>query len=134
MFTSKHRISFFGYCVFQNQFSKFLNWTFYILRLITIHIKQYLLLLKGMKLKYLRFEFFNKTITFETKHCFIHFFPGYLSLKLRNWVFATNSDFTIAISLQPDGINLWYFKLSLLDLKWFIVWNIKGPRHWNAKI
>ena len=38
-----------------------------------------------------------------------------------NWVFATNYDFTIAISFQPDCVNLWYFKLSLFDLKWFIV-------------
>ena len=35
----------------------------------------------------------------------------------RNWVLATDSDFQIAISLQPDGVNLWYFKLSLFDLK-----------------
>ena len=33
------------------------------------------------------------------------------------------SDFQIAISLQPDGVNLWYFKLRLFDQKWFIVWN-----------
>ena len=45
-------------------------------------------------------------------------------LAERNWVFATNSDLTIAISLQPDVLNLWYFKLSLLDLKWFVVWNV----------
>ena len=35
----------------------------------------------------------------------------------RNWVLATNSDFQIAICLQPDGVNLWYFKLLLFDLK-----------------
>ena len=45
---------------------------------------------------------------------------GIKSLSLRqkvNWVLATNSDFQLAISLQPDGVNLWYFKLSLFDLK-----------------
>ena len=34
----------------------------------------------------------------------------------RNWVLATNSNFLIPISLQPDGVNLWYFKLGLFDL------------------
>ena len=32
-----------------------------------------------------------------------------------NWVFATNSSFLIPISLQPYGVNLWYFKLRLFD-------------------
>ena len=37
-------------------------------------------------------------------------------LSKRNW--ATNSDFLIPISLQPDVVNLWYFKvLVLLDKK-----------------
>ena len=38
----------------------------------------------------------------------------------------TNSIFVILISLQPDDVHLWYFKLTLLDLTAFIVWNIKG--------
>ncbi len=29
----------------------------------------------------------------------------------RNWVFATNSEFIIPISLEPNVANLWYFKL-----------------------
>ena len=33
----------------------------------------------------------------------------------RNWVFATHSNFLIHISLQPDGINLGYFKLRISD-------------------
>ena len=33
---------------------------------------------------------------------------------LRNWVFATNSDFLIPISLDSNVVNLWYFKLWLL--------------------
>ena len=28
--------------------------------------------------------------------------------------------------MQPDGVNLWYFKLRLFDLPELIVWNIKG--------
>ena len=42
----------------------------------------------------------------------------------RNWVFATNSNFLIPISLQSDGVNLYYFKLRLSDITEFIVWNI----------
>ena len=37
----------------------------------------------------------------------------------RKWVFTTNSDFIIHISLQPVGVNLSYFKLRF-DLIW---WN-----------
>ena len=38
------------------------------------------------------------------------------------WVLAINSDFRISISLLPDVVNLWYFKLwIMLDQ---IVWNI----------
>ena len=40
----------------------------------------------------------------------------------------------ISISWRPDGANLWYFKLRLFDLTEFIVWNIKGLRHWVAKM
>ena len=38
------------------------------------------------------------------------------SVVQRNWVFATNSDFQISISLQPNVVDLTYFKLwSLSD-------------------
>jgi len=30
----------------------------------------------------------------------------------RNWVFTTNEHFLTPLSLQPDGVNLWYFKLK----------------------
>ena len=51
----------------------------------------------------------------------------------RNWVFATNSKFIIPISLEPNVVNLWYFKLTLFDLTEFIVWNVKGLRYKVAK-
>ena len=51
-----------------------------------------------------------------------------------NWVLVTNSNFVIHISLQPDGVNLWYFKLRLLDQKELTVWNIKSLQHRVAKI
>ena len=49
----------------------------------------------------------------------------YLSTQ-RNWVLATKLNFfipMIPMSLQPDGVNLWYFKLDYLILT-IIVWNI----------
>jgi len=36
--------------------------------------------------------------------------------------------------MQPDGVNLWYFKLRLFNKTGFIVLNIKGLQHWTAKI
>ena len=36
--------------------------------------------------------------------------------------------------MKHDYVNLWYFKLKLLDLTEFIVWNIKGLWHWIVKI
>ena len=45
----------------------------------------------------------------------------------RNWVFATNSNFLILISLGPKkSIHFWYFKLKNFDLTEYKVWNIKG--------
>ena len=32
----------------------------------------------------------------------------------RNWVFATNSDFQIPVTLQPNVVDLIYFKLWIL--------------------
>ena len=52
----------------------------------------------------------------------------------RNWFFATNSNFLTPIAWQPDGENLWYYKLRLLDLTELIVWNIKGLGEWVAKL
>jgi len=34
----------------------------------------------------------------------------------RNWGFAKNSNFLIPTVLQPDDVNLWYFKLGLFNL------------------
>ena len=42
----------------------------------------------------------------------------------KNWVFATNSNALIPISLQHDGVNLWYLKLRFFDQTKFVVWNI----------
>ena len=46
----------------------------------------------------------------------------------------TNLIFVIPLSLQPDDLNLWYFKLTLLYLTVFIVWNVNGLQHWVAAI
>ena len=42
--------------------------------------------------------------------------------------------FVISKSLQPDNVNLRYFKLRIFDLTVFIVWNTKGLWHCVAKI
>ena len=44
----------------------------------------------------------------------------------RNWVFATNSDFLITISLEPNFADLRYFKPWFLLDQIIWVWNIKG--------
>ena len=36
----------------------------------------------------------------------------------RNWVFVTNSTFLISISLLPNVVDLWYFRLWNLSLKY----------------
>ena len=41
----------------------------------------------------------------------------------KNWILATNSAFVIPISLQPNYVKLWYFKVRLFDLIKFIVGN-----------
>ena len=64
--------------------------------------------------------------TFKTREkyrCFIY--PPPLNPE-RNRIFATHSDSTISISLQPDGVNLWYFKLSLFDLKWLLFYPLSS--------
>ena len=52
----------------------------------------------------------------------------------RNWVFATNSDFLITISLEPNVVDLNYFKLWILLDQIIWVWNIKGLQHRVLKI
>ena len=46
-------------------------------------------------------------------------------LKEKNWVLVSNSNFRNPISLQPHGVNLWYFKLRIFGMPKFIIWNIK---------
>ena len=52
----------------------------------------------------------------------------------RNWVFATNSDFLISISLEPNVADLRYFKLWILLDQIIWVWNIKDLQHRVPKI
>ena len=49
-------------------------------------------------------------------------------------MFATNLNVLSHISLQPESVNLRYFKLRLFDLTKIKVWNIKGLQHRVAKI
>ena len=50
------------------------------------------------------------------------------------WVFATNSDILIILSLQPNVANLWYFKLLIVLDQLIKVWNIIGLHNRIAKI
>ena len=58
-----------------------------------------------------------------------------MSLDEWNWVFTTNSDFIIPISLEPNVVNLWYFKPiiwsnRILSLKYLcIVYDIAIKRY-----
>ncbi len=62
----------------------------------------------------------NKAIQIEIISDF-----GFFNFELeRSWVFATNSNFLIPLSVQPDSPYLWHFKLRLFDLTIFLVWNI----------
>ena len=45
-----------------------------------------------------------------------------------------NQIFKLTISLEPDVVNLWYFKLRLFDLTELIVWNMLGPQNLFPKI
>ena len=47
----------------------------------------------------------------------------------KSWVFDTNSDFLIPISLQPNVVDLRYFKLWILLHQIILVWNIKSIQH-----
>ena len=74
-----------------------------------------------MKLNYLKLRFSKKKN-----------FRIYTAEKRRTLnIFATNLNFPIPISWQPDGVNLWFFKFRLFDLT---VWNIKGLCYLVSKI
>ena len=52
----------------------------------------------------------------------------------RNWGFATTSNLLLTVSLQPNVVNLWYFKLWIMLDQRIYVWNIKCIRHWVEMI
>ena len=43
--------------------------------------------------------------------------------------FVASSNILTPIYCQPDGVNRLYFKLRLIDLTKFILWNIYSLRH-----
>ena len=47
---------------------------------------------------------------------------------------ALNRNVLIPKPLQPDYVNLWNFKLTLISLPEFIIWNIKDLRNHVVKI
>ena len=52
-----------------------------------------------------------------------HFYFGENYPRQRNWVFETNSNFQIPLSLQLYDVNLWYFKFRS-----FVLIEFKGKR------
>ena len=52
-----------------------------------------------------------KTVKFFVKNVLINF-----SLKQKKQVFATKSDFPIPISLQPNAVDLKYFKCDIMNI------------------
>ena len=56
-------------------------------------------------------------------------YKNLIFFRLRNWVYATNSNFLINISSQPEGVNLSYFKLWLINLTEIMIWNISGLQY-----
>ena len=106
------------------------------------------------KMKYLRRLLLSCTRGTRCNYIWILLFPVKILLNCHSWecdntetvtnqtqatdtnldflqVFATNSNFVIPISLQPDSVSLGYF---ILNITAFIVWNIKGLNHRVAKI
>ena len=78
-------------------------------------------------------------------HCIINYiFTQHWKKKLklrnqelipqRNWVFDTNSDFIITLSLEPNVADLRYFKIWILLNQIIWIWNIKGLKSRVLKI
>ena len=79
-------------------------------------------------LEYLTYNYLGTRIRLYSQKCNNTFFFWKASKYLKCWqirdrlhskrisVFATNSDFPIPVSLQPDSVNVWYFKLRWFDL------------------
>ena len=79
----------------------------------------------------IRFLFWSKlNIDFLVNALLIEIVRNYT----KNWVLATNSDFLITITLQPNVAYLRYFKLWILLHQIIWVWNIKGFQHRVLKI
>ena len=83
-------------------------------------------------IRYLLFTYISLYVIwfyFEWKHkkwiksIKLWFVPNH-NLVQWNWAFATNTNFLIPIYLQPNVVNLWYFKLRLFVITEFIVWNV----------
>jgi len=59
----------------------------------------------------------SKTVFFklESPSRFLYINLKWRGKLQRNWVFVTNSTFLISISLLPNVVDLWYFKLWILS-------------------
>ena len=78
---------------------------------------------------------FHKKRTFKSfEIIFFYIYMTANSFWQRNWVFGTNSDLIIPISLQPNVVDLRSFKLWILLHQIILVWNIKSLKHQFSKI
>lgn len=49
-------------------------------------------------------------------------------------LYTANQNFLIPITLQLYDVNLFYFKVRLLNMTKFLILNIQGVQHWVSKI
>ena len=71
-------------------------------------------------------QILKEYLQYAAKFCSWFFFCGLIKLKK---VFDKNSKVQLFLCLYSDGLNLRHFKLRVIDLTEFIVWNIWGLWH-----
>ena len=87
-------------------------------------------------IEYIRYPGFQ--VLFDRRWWFQAAISQLKKIWIKNWVYTTNTNFIIPISLQPDEVHLWYFQLSWFDQTKLMfeiskVWNIKGLRLFGWK-
>ena len=89
----------------------------HILRYSTVHVFMYTVQRMQRLLLRLQSSLYRLFVLFDRVASLIRTFklwilPDKMVIGKRNWVFATNSDYLIPISLKTNGVDLRYFKLN----------------------